>query len=132
MQFLLAIFFCVFKISHRQKKRVLRFQSLFFRCAKDISKMSIQLALTRIIAAFITSGGASSLMTKLKIAHSIVRSLFPVSEKKSLHSYAHLCALKMSRIRLFVLNMMRIERKSNFITYRMLKMACTDARVRAE
>ena len=94
--------------------------------------MSISSALTRIIVAFITSGGASSLMTKLKIAHLIVRSLFPVSEKKSLHSYAHLCALKMSRIRLFVLNMMRIERKSNFITYRMLKMACTDARVRAE
>ena len=44
--------------------------------------MSIKLALTRIIAAFITSGGASSLMTKMKSVHSTVCSLFPVSEKQ--------------------------------------------------
>ena len=115
-----------------EKKRYYTFNP-FFCCAVDISKMSLWSAFTKNRRRiYYTIGRYSSLMTNMQIVGSIVCSLSPVSEKKCLHSPSHLCASKRGHVCFFMLNMMRIGRKTNFITNRILKMVCTNAHFRAE
>ena len=79
--------------------------------------------------------GCSSLMTNMQIIGSIVCWLSPVSEKKKAAFPFALVRVK-KRLRLFVHvehdEKLRIGRKSNFITNRMMKMSCTNAHFRAE
>ena len=110
----------VFEISYCQaKKRYYTFNPFFFAVLWIYQKCHYDLRLQESSPHLLRNGGCFSLMTNMQIIGSIVCSLSPVSEKKSLHSPSHLCASKRSHVCLYMLNMM-------------IKMACTNAHFRAE
>ena len=123
----------VFAISYCQAtKKVLHFQSFFLLYWGYIKNVIMICVYKNRRGIYYTICRCSSHMTNMQIVGSIMCSLSPVSEKKCLHSPSHLCASKRGHVCLFMLNTMRIGRKSNFITNRMIKMACKNTHFPAE